>query len=151
MEFYTFSRSTLSNKRLPDPHICHFIHIPGFLSIQITLPKFPSTKHFIAPIQTSVGPEPSRGADIENATMRSLILIYIVAVVRCEYDFKSDFVRHVRHTGRTLIRHGRSRVHLTRYHRTRELIAQNIEAEKSIELGKLFDIYLDKCFRFNFL
>ncbi|XP_060805002.1 metabotropic glycine receptor [Amyelois transitella] len=54
--------------------------------------------------------------------MRTLLLLYIATFVYCEH--KSDF-KHVRHSGRTLIRHGRSRVHFTRMHpRTRELVAQ---------------------------
>ncbi|XP_047984703.1 probable G-protein coupled receptor 158 [Leguminivora glycinivorella] len=65
---------------------------------------------------------------------RTLLLIYVASLVHSEY--KGDVVKHVRHTGRTLIRHGRSRTHLTR-HRARELVAQDIEAEKSSELESI--------------
>ncbi|XP_031769162.1 probable G-protein coupled receptor 158 [Galleria mellonella] len=67
---------------------------------------------------------------------RPLLLLYIATLVQCEY--KSDFVKHVRHGGRTLIRHGRSRVHFTRMHaRSRDLVAQVIEAERSSELESI--------------
>ncbi|XP_038220884.1 probable G-protein coupled receptor 158 [Zerene cesonia] len=63
--------------------------------------------------------------------MRTLVLIYFATLVQC--DFKSE-LKHLRHA-RTLIRHGRSRVHFTRLHtRARDLVAQVIEAEKSSEL-----------------
>ncbi|KAM3958610.1 LOW QUALITY PROTEIN: uncharacterized protein ACR2FA_007364 [Aphomia sociella] len=68
--------------------------------------------------------------------LRPILILYIATLVQCEY--KSDFVKHVRHGGRTLIRHGRSRVHFTRLHaRTRELVAQVIEAERSSELESI--------------
>ncbi|XP_063616366.1 metabotropic glycine receptor isoform X2 [Cydia splendana] len=66
--------------------------------------------------------------------IRTLILIYVASLVHSEY--KGDIVKHVRHSSRSLIRHGRSRTHLTR-HRARELIAQDIEAEKSSELESI--------------
>ncbi|XP_026487071.2 metabotropic glycine receptor [Vanessa tameamea] len=66
--------------------------------------------------------------------MRTLIFIYFASLVHCE--FKSD-VKHLRHA-RTLIRHGRSRVHFTRLHtRARDLVAQVIEAETSSELESI--------------
>ncbi|XP_047019043.1 probable G-protein coupled receptor 158 [Helicoverpa zea] len=59
--------------------------------------------------------------------MRTLILIYIATLVQC---YRSE-VRGVRHGGRSLIRHGRSRVHFSRMHgRARDLVAQ-IEAERN--------------------
>lgn len=65
--------------------------------------------------------------------MRTLILIYIATLVQC---YRSE-VRGVRHGGRSLIRHGRSRVHFARMHgRVRDLVVQ-IEAERSSELGKV--------------
>ncbi|XP_063822804.1 uncharacterized protein LOC135072684 [Ostrinia nubilalis] len=68
--------------------------------------------------------------------MRTLLLIYFATLVQCEY--KGDFVKHVRHGGRTLIRHGRSRVHFSRMHsRARDLVAQVIEAERSSELESI--------------
>ncbi|CAH2050939.1 unnamed protein product, partial [Iphiclides podalirius] len=66
-------------------------------------------------------------------TMRTLLIIYFASLVHCEC--KGD-VKHLRHA-RALIRHGRSRVHMTRVHgRARDLVAQ-IEAETSSELGKV--------------
>lgn len=73
--------------------------------------------------------------------MRTLLLIYIATLVNCEY--KGDFVKHVRHGGRTLIRHGRSRVHFSRMHsRARDLVAQVIEAERSSELGESLEVII---------
>ncbi|CAG4953738.1 unnamed protein product [Colias eurytheme] len=69
--------------------------------------------------------------------MRTLVLIYFATLVQCE--FKSE-VKHLRHA-RTLIRHGRSRVHFTRLHtRARDLVAQVIEAETSSELDVTKDL-----------
>ncbi|CAG9582033.1 unnamed protein product [Danaus chrysippus] len=66
--------------------------------------------------------------------MRTLILIYFVSLVQCE--FKSD-VKHIRHA-RTLIRHGRSRVHLTRLHtKGRDSLPQGIDAERNSELESI--------------
>lgn len=65
--------------------------------------------------------------------MRPILIIYFATLVQC---YRSD-VGKVRHS-RTLIRHGRSRVHFARLHaRSRDLIAQ-IEAERSSELGMFF-------------
>ncbi|KAL4703643.1 hypothetical protein ACJJTC_000314 [Scirpophaga incertulas] len=66
--------------------------------------------------------------------MRTLLLIYFATIVNCDYGV---FVKHVRHGGRALIRHGRSRVHFTRMHaRVRDLVAQ-IEAERNTELERI--------------
>ncbi|KAG7310327.1 hypothetical protein JYU34_003099 [Plutella xylostella] len=67
--------------------------------------------------------------------MRSIALIYFATLVHC--DYRSE-VKPVRHPGRTLIRHARSRSHLTRLYirkdeRNRDLLS-DIEAERSSEL-----------------
>lgn len=75
--------------------------------------------------------------------MRTLLLIYFATFVQCDVYNGAVRFEHVRHGGgRTLIRHGRSRVHLSRMHvrkderaLERHLIAQDIEAERSNELG----------------
>lgn len=80
--------------------------------------------------------------------MRTLLLIYFANFIHC--DFRNDVynigVKHVRHSGSKLIRHGRSRSHFSRLHLRdppgRDLFAQDIEAEISKELG-MFKQYLN--------
>ncbi|CAF4861761.1 unnamed protein product [Pieris macdunnoughi] len=63
--------------------------------------------------------------------MRTLLLIYFATLVQS--DIKGEVkLRHAR----TLIRHGRSRVHFARLHtRSRDLVPQVIEAEITSELA----------------
>ncbi|XP_041975014.1 probable G-protein coupled receptor 158 [Aricia agestis] len=60
--------------------------------------------------------------------MRPLLLLYFATLVRCDSEVR---LRH----SRTLIRHGRSRVHFARPHRAREFA--RIEAETNSELESI--------------